>query len=56
MKIELTVNEVYAMQGIIVGLTGLTKQICNDYNVDNLELLNKLEKFTNQWVHANTPT
>lgn len=50
MNITLTVNEIYAMQGIFIGLSGLTREICQDYNVDNQELLNKLEAATNAWV------
>lgn len=46
MNITLTVNEVYALEGIIMGLHGLTKSICQDYNVDNDELLKKLEAVT----------
>lgn len=50
MNITLTVNEVYALEGIIIGLHGLTKNICQDYSVDNDELLKKLEAATNAWV------
>ncbi|WP_295766041.1 hypothetical protein [uncultured Oscillibacter sp.] len=50
MNITLTVNEIYAIQGIIIGLNGLTRSICQDYNVDNQELLKKLEAATEAWV------
>ncbi len=58
MKISLTVNEIYAMQGIIIGLEGLTRRICQDYQVDNLELLKKLETATDAWIKETygTPT
>lgn len=50
MNITLTVNEIYALEGIIVSLHGLTKSICHDYDVDNEELLKKLEAVTDAWV------
>ena len=50
MNITLTVDEIYAIQGIIIGLKGLTQKICQDYNVNNLELLDKLEAVTDAWV------
>jgi len=58
MNINLTINEIYAIQGIIIGLKGLTKGICEDYKVDNLELLKKLEAVTDTWMKETygTPT
>ena len=46
----LTVNEIYALEGVLIGLAGLTKSICQDYKVDSEELLKKLETVTNAWV------
>ena len=58
MNINLTINEIYAMQGIIIGLEGLTKRICQDFSVNNMELLEKLEAITDAWLkeHHGTPT
>lgn len=51
-----TIDELYAMQGIILGLEGLTRTICKDFNVDNLELLKKLEKITDKQLKKASPT
>lgn len=50
MNINLTIDEIYALQGIISGLEGLTKTICQRYDVDNLELLKKLEAESDAWL------
>ena len=39
----LTIDEIYALEGIFIGLEGLTESICKDYKVDSKELLKKLE-------------
>ena len=49
MNVILTVNEIYAIQSIIIGLNGLTRKICQDYKVDNQELLEKLKAVTDAW-------
>ena len=46
----LTIDEIYALEGIFIGLEGLTKKICQDYKVDSKELLKKLEAVTDAWV------
>ena len=48
--VTLTVDEIYALEGIFIGLAGLTKSICKDYRVDSEELLKKLETVTDEWV------
>jgi len=45
----LTIDEIYALEGIFTGLEGLTKRICQDYKVDSSELLKKLETVTDTW-------
>lgn len=50
LALKLTVDEVYAIQGCILGLQGLTASICKDYHVDNMELLKKLETITDEYV------
>jgi hypothetical protein len=46
----LTIDEIYALEGIFIGLEGLTESICKDYKVDSKELLKKLEAVTDAWV------
>lgn len=46
----LTIDEIYALQGIFIGLEGLTKGICQDYKVDSREILKKLETVTDTWL------
>ena len=46
----LTIDEIYALESILAGLEGLTKGICQDYKVDNKELLKKLEAVTDAWM------
>lgn len=46
----LTIDEIYALEGIFIGLEGLTKSICQDYKVDSTEVLKKLEAVTDAWV------
>lgn len=48
--VTLTIDEIYALEGIFVGLSGLTKRICQDYKADSEELLKKLEAVTDAWV------
>lgn len=48
--VTLTIDEIYALEGILIGLEGLTKSICQDYKVDNKELLKKLDTVTDAWV------
>lgn len=50
LDLKLTVDEVYALEGCIIGLQGLTASICKDYHVDNMELLKKLEAITDEYV------
>ncbi len=45
----LTIDEIYALEGIFIGLAGLTKRICQDYKVDSNEILKKLEAVTDAW-------
>ena len=52
LDLKLTVDEVYALQGCIIGLQGLTASVCNDYRVDNMELLNKLARITKEYEQA----
>ena len=56
MNIHLTEAEAYALQGIILGLQGLTKGICRDYGVDNMQLLRKLQDATDRFIAENCPT
>lgn len=56
MNIQLTVDEIFAIQGIILGLQGLTGKICRDYRVDNMELYKKLADVTDRWVRETYPT
>ena len=46
----LTIDEIYALEGIFIELEGLTESICKDYKVDSKELLKKLEAVTDAWV------
>lgn len=49
-NLKLTVSETYALQGILIGLEGLTTKICNDYGVDRSQLLNRLSDATDKYV------
>ena len=49
LDLKLTVDEIYALQGCIIGLQGLTASVCKEYRVDNMELLNKLQAITNKY-------
>lgn len=56
MNIHLTEAELYALQGIILGLQGLTGTICRDYGVDNMQLYKKLVDASDRYIGEKYPT
>ena len=55
LNLTLAVNEVYALSSTIMLLDGLTRTICKDFDVDNIELLQKLSSVTDAYVRSKYP-
>ncbi len=52
LKLQLTVNEAYALQSIFISLRGLIKDVCQNYNVDSQAIYDRLEALTDLWLDS----